>query len=237
MSSVCSTVPLVFLTSTLSVSNWLVVLVSAVSTCSQKVSVAEVAVEGMATVCRTVSVVVVPQPSIHASKVPACGGSEAELLMMESGLCVEVSTQGEAFALPASNPGLPSNCVPPGVGVGTGVGVGVGPGVGVGVGVPPPAGESAAARAWANRTPPRASCWRTTGSALEMYVAERVVVVVVLVGIPAYAIFLAKFHACMAHASGVVCASACADAISGLRLVARVEGVALMSLTRFASHA
>jgi hypothetical protein len=39
-------------------------------------------VDGMVTVCSTVSVTVVPQPFIHASKVPECGGSEAELLMI-----------------------------------------------------------------------------------------------------------------------------------------------------------
>ena len=42
------------------VSNCVVVVVSAESMCSQKVSVAEVAVEGMVTVCNNVSVCVVP---------------------------------------------------------------------------------------------------------------------------------------------------------------------------------
>ncbi len=58
-----------------------------------------------------------------------------------------------------------------------------------------------------------------------MYVAERVVVVVVLVGIPAYAIFLANPHACMDQASGVVWASACADAISGLKAAGQGRGI------------
>ena len=47
-------------TCTVSVSNAVVVLVSAVSMCSQNVSVAAVAAAGMVTVCKTVSVWVVP---------------------------------------------------------------------------------------------------------------------------------------------------------------------------------
>jgi hypothetical protein len=63
-----------------------VVVVSAVSMCNQKVSVAAVAFDAMLTCCMTVSVVVVPQPFIQASNVPECGGSELELLMIFTGL-------------------------------------------------------------------------------------------------------------------------------------------------------
>ena len=57
---VASTVPPVLNTWTRKVSNAVVVVVSAVSICSQKVRVAEVAVDGMLTVCVAVSVCVVP---------------------------------------------------------------------------------------------------------------------------------------------------------------------------------
>ena len=49
-----------FRTCTVNVSNAVVVLLSAVSMCRKKVSVAAVAADGMVTVCRTVSVCVVP---------------------------------------------------------------------------------------------------------------------------------------------------------------------------------
>ena len=55
-----STVPDEFRTCTVNLSNAVVVLVSAVSICSQNVSVAAVAADGMVTVCSTVSVWVVP---------------------------------------------------------------------------------------------------------------------------------------------------------------------------------
>ena len=64
----------------------MVVVVSAVSMCSQKLSVAAVAFDAMLTCCITVSVVAVPQPFIQASNVPECGGSEVELLIMLTGL-------------------------------------------------------------------------------------------------------------------------------------------------------
>ena len=99
-------------TCTVRVSKAVVVEVSAVSICSQKVSVAAVAVDGMVTCCITVSVVVVPKPSSHASHVPVCGGSELELLMISSGVCVEVIVQGEGFEDPFSKPPLPINSVP-----------------------------------------------------------------------------------------------------------------------------
>ena len=47
-------------------SNILVVVVSAVSMCNQKLKVAETAVDGMVTCCKIVSVVVVPKPSSQA---------------------------------------------------------------------------------------------------------------------------------------------------------------------------
>jgi len=67
---VCNTAPVESLTCTVSVSNARVVLVSAVSICSQKLSVADVAVDGMLTCWSNVSVVVVPWPSSQALNVP-----------------------------------------------------------------------------------------------------------------------------------------------------------------------
>ena len=55
-----STVPDVFSTWTRKVSKAVVVVVSAVSMCNQKVNVAEVAVEAMEMVCAAVSVWLVP---------------------------------------------------------------------------------------------------------------------------------------------------------------------------------
>jgi hypothetical protein len=98
-------------TCTCNVSKAEVVVVSAVSTCNQKLNVAAVAVPGKVTCCMRVSVVVVPQPFIQASKVPVCGGSEAELLTMLSGVCVDVRTHGAGVAAPFSKPGLPINSV------------------------------------------------------------------------------------------------------------------------------
>jgi hypothetical protein len=57
---VANTVPLVLSTWTCRVSNAVVVVVSAVSICSQKVRVADVAVDGIVTVWVAVSVWVVP---------------------------------------------------------------------------------------------------------------------------------------------------------------------------------
>ena len=82
---VCKTLPDVSRTCTVNVSKAVVVLVSAVSICSQKVNVAVVAVEGTATVCVRVSVVVLPHPSSQASNFPECGGSSDELLMTSTG--------------------------------------------------------------------------------------------------------------------------------------------------------
>src|SRR5215472_14850186 len=78
---------------------------------SQKLRVAAVAFAGMATCCMTVSVVVLPKPSSHASKVPECGGSELELLMISNGECVDMSVHGEGLEAPFSNPPLPINSV------------------------------------------------------------------------------------------------------------------------------
>src|SRR5713226_4261947 len=80
--------------------------------CNQKLNVAAVVFAGTMTCCMTVSVVVVPQPFIQASNVPVCGGSKLELLLMIcSGLCVEVSTHGAGFEAPFSKPLLPSSSV------------------------------------------------------------------------------------------------------------------------------
>src|SRR6476469_3386946 len=111
VASVCSTVPEELRTWTCSVSKAEVVVVSAVSMCSQKLNEAPVALAGMATCCITVSVSVVPQPFIQASNVPACGGSLAELLMMLSGVWVDVSTHGAGVVAPFSKPGLPISSV------------------------------------------------------------------------------------------------------------------------------
>lgn len=92
-------------------SNAVLVLVSAVSICSQKLSVAAVAFEAMLTCCMSVSVVVAPWPSSHASQVPECGGSVLVLLMTRFVDCVVVTVQGDGFADPFSNPGLPRICV------------------------------------------------------------------------------------------------------------------------------
>ena len=86
MARVESTVPELLRTCTVRVSYLVVVVVSAVLTCSQKLRVAAVALEAIVTCCMMVSVFVVPHPSSHASKVPECGGSELELLMISSGL-------------------------------------------------------------------------------------------------------------------------------------------------------
>ena len=58
--SVCNTVPAEFSTCTVSVSNAVVVVVSAVSMCRKNVRVAVVAVDGIVTDCVAVSVCVVP---------------------------------------------------------------------------------------------------------------------------------------------------------------------------------
>jgi hypothetical protein len=88
------------------VSNAVVVLVSAVSIWSQNVSVAAVAFAAIETCCITVSVWADPKPSSHASHVPPCGGSLAELLITP-----ELVTQGAGDVDPFSKPGFPRICV------------------------------------------------------------------------------------------------------------------------------
>ncbi len=73
--NVANTVLELLSTWTFRVSNAVVVVVSAVSMCRKKVSVAVVDVEGMVTVCTAVSVWLVPKPSSHASNTPVCAGS------------------------------------------------------------------------------------------------------------------------------------------------------------------
>lgn len=96
-------VPAEFNTCTLSVSNAVVVVVSALSMCNQNVRFAVVAVEGIVTVWTAESVCVVPKPSSHASLAPLCGGSDAEVLSTPA-----VNVHGAAVAF--SKPGLPINC-------------------------------------------------------------------------------------------------------------------------------
>jgi hypothetical protein len=58
-----------------------VVVVSAVSMCNQKLRVYVVQPAGIDTDWLAVSVCVVPYPSSHASQLPECGGSDVELLI------------------------------------------------------------------------------------------------------------------------------------------------------------
>ena len=86
-------------------------MVSAVSMCNQKVKEAAVALEGMATVCRMESVVVLPWPSSQPSNVPECGGSVLVLLMIRFVDADVVTVQGEGLPAPFSKPGFPRTCV------------------------------------------------------------------------------------------------------------------------------
>lgn len=113
MASVDNTEPELLRTWTVRVSNTVVVVVSAVSICSQNVSVAAVALAGIVTCCRIDSVVVEPWPSSQASKVPECGGSVLLLLMILLLEAVVLAVHGEGLDAPFSNPGLPSNWVVP----------------------------------------------------------------------------------------------------------------------------
>ena len=105
------TEPEVLRTCTVNVSYAVVVVVSAVSMCNQKVKEAAVALEGMVTVWRMESVVVLPCPSSQASNVPECGGSVLVLLMIRFVDADVVTVQGAGLAAPFSNPGLPRTCV------------------------------------------------------------------------------------------------------------------------------
>src|SRR3954447_19830691 len=74
--------------------------------CSQNVSGAVDAVEGMAPCWYSESVWDVPYPSSHAFHDPLCAGSAAELSTTP-----EVATHGDA--VPVSNPVFFSSCEPP----------------------------------------------------------------------------------------------------------------------------
>src|SRR5438045_3023538 len=74
--------------------------------CSQNVSVAEAADDGIATCWYSESVCVVPYPSSQAFHEPEWAGSTDELSRTPA-----VATHGAA--VPVSNPGLPSSCDPP----------------------------------------------------------------------------------------------------------------------------
>ena len=86
----------------------MLVVVSAVTMCSQKESVAPVVVAGMATVWRMLSVCGVPYPFSHAFHEPVCEASKLEL-----SITPEVTVHGAGFADPFSKPGLPNNCCAP----------------------------------------------------------------------------------------------------------------------------
>ncbi len=87
---------------TVSLSYAVVVVVSAVSMCSQNVNVAAHPA-GIVTDCVSVSVWVVPYPSSHAFQLPEWAGSPVELSMTP-----EDAVHGAA--VPVSKPGLPSFC-------------------------------------------------------------------------------------------------------------------------------
>src|SRR5581483_1596976 len=104
VASVASTVePLS--TWTFSVSNAVVVVVSDVSMCSQKLNVVAVQPAGTVTVWASVSVWVVPYPSSHAYQEPPWEVSPAPFALMTPA----VDVHGEAD--PVSKPGLPSSWV------------------------------------------------------------------------------------------------------------------------------
>src|SRR5215469_4537980 len=106
VASVDSTVPELLRTCTFSLSNFVVVVVSAVSMCSQKLNVVFVHPAGIVTDCDSVSVWVVPYPSSQAYQVPLCEVSPAPFGLITPA----VDDHGEAE--PVSKPGLPSNWVP-----------------------------------------------------------------------------------------------------------------------------
>ena len=105
VASVASTVPLLLRIWTLSVSYAVTVVVSAVSMCSQNVSVAEVLPAGMVTVWRIESVCAEPYPSIHAFHEPLCAAWPAPLSMTPV-----VTVHGAGLAEPFSKPVLPRSC-------------------------------------------------------------------------------------------------------------------------------
>src|SRR5690348_4775452 len=90
---------------TVSVSNAVDVVVSAVSTCSQNDRVSREHPTGTVTCCERVSVWALPYPSSQASHEPECGGS-----LVESLTTPDDAVHGAA--VPVSNPGLPNSCPP-----------------------------------------------------------------------------------------------------------------------------
>src|SRR5207248_3181384 len=101
---VARTVPEPFSTWTLSVSYAVVVDVSAVSTCSQKLNWYELHPAGRVMDWASVSVWLAPYPSSQASQLPVCGGS---LLL----LLITPAVDDHGAALPVSKPGLSSSWV------------------------------------------------------------------------------------------------------------------------------
>src|SRR5215813_2792570 len=88
-------------TFTVSVSNGVTPVVSAVSMCNQNVNVELVHPAGMVTDWDSVSVCVAPYPSSHASHVPECGGSDGLHCPITPAVAVH-------DAEPDSKPGLAS---------------------------------------------------------------------------------------------------------------------------------
>src|SRR5262245_46266199 len=89
-----------------SLSNCVIVVVSAVSMCSQKLNVVFVHPAGIVTDCDSVSVWVKPYPSSQAYQVLLCEVSPAPF-----GL-ITPAVEDHGAAEPVSKPGLPSNWLP-----------------------------------------------------------------------------------------------------------------------------
>src|SRR5215469_15841118 len=102
LEKVASVVPFAVI---VSLSNAVVVVVSAVSMCSQKLNVVAVHPAGMVTDWDSVSVWVVPYPSSQAYQLPECEVSPAPLGLMTPAVLVHGAAE------PVSNPGLPSSWV------------------------------------------------------------------------------------------------------------------------------
>src|SRR3984957_8367509 len=88
-----------------SLSNAVVVVVSAVSMCSQKLNVVRLQPAGIVTVWDSVSVWVVPYPSSQAYQLPEWEVSPYPFSLMTPAVLVHGTAE------PASNPGLPRSCV------------------------------------------------------------------------------------------------------------------------------
>src|SRR5215472_5232151 len=106
VASVDSTVPELLRTCTFSVSKAVVVVVSAVSMCSQKLNEVFVHPAGIVTDCDSVSVWVVPYPSSQAYQLPLCEVSPAPFGLITPAVDVHGAAE------PVSKPGLPSNWLP-----------------------------------------------------------------------------------------------------------------------------